>query len=208
MGLEHQVELLDIRKAAGAAAGAGDALLADISDHLVVAHGLDIDIDAVLARPILDELVGTVAALTALAVDKRVIEVDDVARSLPHAGVHQNAGVEPDIGGALLHELFPPGRLDILLHQRAEGAVVPRIGEAAVDIAAGEDKAAVFTQGNDLVHGLFGILHSCTSFLGDFRLLFTSSLYTCRRHIANAILSAGRWRSRSRASAPECRWRR
>ena len=36
--------------------------------------------------------------------------------------------------------------------------------KAAVDLAAGEDEAAVFAQGHDLVHGLFGVFHVNLSF--------------------------------------------
>ena len=77
----------------------------------------------------------------------------------PGLRVHQDRGVKADVVGILLHELLPPGVLDVLLELGAEGAVVPGVGKAAVDLAAGEDKAAVFAQRDDLVHRLFGVFH-------------------------------------------------
>ena len=51
------------------------------------------------------------------------------------------------------------------VHKHAQGAVVPGVGEAAVDLATGEDEATALAQGNELVHGLFRVVHNKTSFL-------------------------------------------
>ena len=170
VGLEHEVEFADIGKVALAAARAGDLLLADEGDHLVVGHGLDVHVGhGVLGQPALDELVGAVAHLAGLAVDERVIERRHVAGSHPDLRVHEDGGVEPDIVGVFLHELLPPGALDVVFQLHAERAVVPGVGEAAVDLGAGVHKAAVLAQGDDLVHGFFGVFHCFSSLLRQWR---------------------------------------
>ena len=59
----------------------------------------------------------------------------------------------------LLHELFQPCLFDVVLELNAERAVVPAVGQTAVDLGACEDKTTVFAEGNDLVHGLFTVFH-------------------------------------------------
>ena len=61
--------------------------------------------------------------------------------------------------GVLLDELLPPGPLDVVFQLHAQGAVVPGVGQSAVDLAAGVDEAPALAQGHDLIHGLFGVLH-------------------------------------------------
>ena len=170
MGLEHEVELADIGKVALAAARAGDLLRADEGDHLVVGHGLNVHVGhGVLGQPALDELVGAVAHLAGLAVDERVIERRHVAGSHPDLRVHEDSGVEPDVVGVFLHELLPPRALDVVFQLHAERAVVPGVGEAAVDLGTGVHKAAVLAQGDDLVHGFFGVFHCFSSLLRQWR---------------------------------------
>ena len=48
-----------------------------------------------------------------------------------------------------------------LLH--AQGAVVPGVGQAAVDLRAGEHKAAALTQGDDFFHGFLGVFQHVSS---------------------------------------------
>ena len=160
VGLEHEVEFADIGKVALAAARAGDLLGADEGDHLVIGHGLNVHVGhGVLGQPALDELVGAVAHLAGLAVNERIIERRHMAGSHPDLRVHEDRGVEPDVVGVFLHELLPPCALDVVFQLHAERAVVPGVGEAAVDLRAGVHKAAVLAQGDDLVHCLFGIFH-------------------------------------------------
>ena len=164
MGLEHQVELLDVGKIALAAARAGNALFPDIGHHLIVLHGLHVHVGAGLLGPVLDELVGAVAPLAALAVDEGVIEVGHMAAGLPHPGIHQDAGVQTHVQRALLYELLPPGLLHVVLHEHAQGAIVPGVGKSSVDLAAGEYEASVFAQGHQLFHCLFALKHFLSSF--------------------------------------------
>ena len=76
---------------------------------------------------------------------------------------------EPDVVGVFLHELLPPGALDVVFQLHAERAVVPGVGEAAVDLGARVHKAAVLAQGDDLVHSFFGVFHCFSSLLRQWR---------------------------------------
>ena len=60
---------------------------------------------------------------------------------------------------------YPPSFLDVVLELNAQGAVVPGVGETAVDLGAGEDEAAVLTQRDDLIHCFCGIIHDSITFL-------------------------------------------
>ena len=88
-----------------------------------------------------------------------------MAAGHPGLGVHEDGGVLTHVVGVLLHELLPPGLFDVVLQLHAKGAVVPRVGQAAVDLRACEDDAAVFAQRHDLIHGLFGVFHGDISFM-------------------------------------------
>ena len=123
--------------------------------HLVEAHGVDVDLGVFLP----DELVGSVAGFAGLAVEQGVGEAGDVAGGDPGLGVHQDGGVKADVVLALLHELLEPCLFHVVLELHAEGAVVPGVGEAAVNLAARVDEAAVLAQGDDLVHCLFVVFH-------------------------------------------------
>ena len=159
--LEHQVKLTDIGKVVLAAGGAGDVVLLNKVLHLALGEGVDglTQLEAVLRAPVLDELIRAEALVALAAVHQRIGEAAQMAARHPGLGIHQDRRVEADVVGILLHELLPPGVLDVLLELGAEGAVVPGVGKAAVDLAAGEDKAAVFAQCDDLVHRLFGVFH-------------------------------------------------
>ena len=147
-----------------AAGGAGDVLLLDEVLHLLLGEGVDglVQLHAVLAAPVLDELVGAEALLTLLTVHQRIGEAAQMAGSHPGLGIHQDGGIQAHVIGVLLNELLPPGLLDVVLQLHTQRAVVPGVGQAAVDLAAGEDKAAALTQGNDLFHGLFAVFHGDT----------------------------------------------
>ena len=144
-----------------AAGGAGDHVFLDKILHLLLRESVDGlgQLEAGLSAPVLDDLVGAEALVALAAVHQRIGEAAEVAARDPGLRVHQDRRVKADVVGVLLHELLPPGVLDVLLQLRAEGAVVPGVGKAAVDLAAGEDKAAVFAQCDDLVHRLFGVFH-------------------------------------------------
>ena len=153
-GLEHQVEGPDIGEIPLAALRAADILFVDIGLHLLEAPAGGVD------PGVLDELVGPVAGLAALAVHQRIGEVTDMAGCHPHLGVHQDGAVEAHIVRALLDKLLPPGPLDIVFQLHAQRTVIPCVGEAAVNIRAGIDEPPVFAQGHDLVHGFFTVVHA------------------------------------------------
>ena len=158
-GFEHEVELADVGEVMLAAAGAGDLLFPDEGDQVLLGHGLHVHVQAVLLDIALHQLVGPVAHLAGLAVDEGVVERGHVPGGDPDLGVHEDGGVQPHVVGVLLDELLPPGALDVVFELHAQGAVVPAVGEAAVDLAAGEDEAPALAQGDDLLHGLLGVFH-------------------------------------------------
>ena len=160
-GLEHQVELTDIGEVMLAAGGAGNVVLLDEVLHLALGEGIDGlgQLEGGLAAPILNELVRAEALVALAAVHQRIGEAAQVAGGDPGLRVHEDGGVKADVIGVLLHELLPPGALDVVLQLDAERAVVPGVGEAAVDLGAGEDEASVLAQSHDPVHGFFGIFH-------------------------------------------------
>ena len=98
------------------------------------------------------------AHLALLAVEKRVGEADDMAACLPDSRMHENVRVNFVAVSALLNESLAPGVLDVVLHSCAERAVIPGVRKSAVDVAAGENEASVFTQSDDFFHCFFGII--------------------------------------------------
>ena len=160
-GLEHQVELTDVGEIVLAAGGAGYLVLFDESGHLLLGEGVNglIQGDVLLGAEVLDQLVGAEALLALLAVHEGIGEAAQMAGGNPGLGVHQNGGVLTYVVGVLLDELLPPGLLHVVLQLHAQGAVIPGVGQAAVDLAAGENKAAVLAQGDDFIHRLFGVFH-------------------------------------------------
>ena len=158
-GLEHHIELADGRELAFAAARAGHAVAGDVFVQRVVAHSVDLHLDAVLLVPVLDERVGAVAHPAVLAVDERVVEVDHMPGRDPDLGVHQDGAVQPDVVRAFLHEALPPRALDVVLQLHAERAVVPRIRQPPVNLAAAVDKASALAVGDDFIHCLALIVH-------------------------------------------------
>ena len=153
-GLEHQVELTDVGKIVLAAGGAGDVVLLNEVLHLLLGKGVDGlgQLKAVLGAPVLNEFVGAEALVALPAVHQRVGKTAQVAGGHPGLGVHEDGGVQAHVVGVLLHELLPPGALDVVLQLRAQGTIVPGIGETAVDLAAGKDKAPAFAQGHQFFH--------------------------------------------------------
>ena len=134
MGLKHQVEFPNVGEIRLAAAGAGDFLLPDVGYQAVLVHGLHLDaLDAVGGIIVLNELIGPVAHFTGLAVDERIVEGGHVARRHPDLRIHENGRVLPHIIGTLLDELFPPGLFYIVFQFHTQGAVIPGVGQSAVD---------------------------------------------------------------------------
>ena len=98
-------------------------------------------------------MVGAKAVTALAALDEGVGEAREVARGLPHGGVHHDGGIQPDDVLSASDDVAPPGLLDVALELDAHGAVVPGVGEAAVDLAAGKDEAAALAQRDNLFHG-------------------------------------------------------
>ena len=166
-GLEHQVKLTDIGEVVLAAGGAGDIVLLYELLHLGMTVGIDGlgQLKAVLFAPVLNDLVCTETLVALTAVHERIGEAAEVTGCDPGLGVHQYSSVKTNIVGVLLDELLPPGLFNVVLQLNAKGAVVPGVGKAAVNLAACEDEAAVFAQGNDFVHCFFGVFHFALPFL-------------------------------------------
>ena len=157
-GLEHEVELPDVGEVLAAAFGAGDAVVLDVGAHLLKGHAVGV------AAVFLDELVGAVAGLAVLAVHQRVGEAAHVAGGDPGLGIHDDGGVQAHVVGGLLDEFLPPGLFHVVLELHAQGAVVPGVGQAAVDFAARVYKASALAEGDDLVHGFFFVFQHRRSF--------------------------------------------
>ena len=158
-GLEHQIKLTDIGKIMLAAGGAGNIVGFDEVFHLCLGEGVDglFQRHIVFRRPVLNELVGAEALLALLAVHERIGKAAQMAGGHPRLGVHQNGGIQAHVIGVLLDELLPPCLLDVVFQLHTQGAVIPGVGQAAVDLGTREHKAAALAQGNDLLHGLFGV---------------------------------------------------
>ena len=166
-GLEHQVELADVRPVELAAGGAADVVLLHKGLHLRLAHGVHAvaQLEAVLLTPVLDDLVGAEALLALLTVHQGVREAAHMAGGHPHLGIHQDGGVQTHVIGVLLDKLLPPCLLHIVFQFHTQRTVVPGVGQAAIDLRAGEDKSPSLAQSDDFFHGLFTVFHVSSSFL-------------------------------------------
>ena len=152
-GFEHQVKGADVGEVVFAAFRAADIVLVDIRLHFLKAPA-----GGQSAR-VLDKLIGTVAGFAAFAVHEGVGEVAYVAGGDPHLGIHQDGGIQAHIVGAFLDEFLPPGALDVIFQLHAQGAVIPGIGQSAIYVGAGENKAPSLAQSDDFFHGFFRVLH-------------------------------------------------
>ena len=125
--------------------------------HLALGEGVDRlgKLKPRLTGPVLDELVGTEALMALAAVHKGIGKAAEMAGGDPRLRVHEYRRVETDVIAVLLHELLPPRALDVVFKLHAEGAVIPGVRKAAVDLASGEDEAAVLAQRHDPVHCFF-----------------------------------------------------
>ena len=160
-GLEHQVELADGGEVMLAADGADDVLvLGDELVHLIEAHGIDIDLRVLLAN----ELIGAVACLAGAAVQQGVREAGHMAGGHPCLGVHDDGSIQTHVIGAFLHKLFQPCLFDVVLELHAKGAVVPAVGQTAVDLGTGEHITTVLAEIDDHIKGLFALFH-CNNIL-------------------------------------------
>ena len=123
--------------------------------HLVKAHGVHVDIGELVGN----QLVGAVAGLAGPAVQQGVRETGHMAGGDPGLGVHQDSSIQAHVVGALLDKLLQPCLFDVVLKFHAQGAVVPAVGQAAVNLGTGEDIPAVLAQGDNHIKGLFAVFH-------------------------------------------------
>ena len=195
-GLEHQVELADICEIVLAAGGAGDIVLLNEVLHLLLGesvHRLG-QFKARLGAPVLNELIGPEPLMAFPAVHQRIGEAAEVAAGHPRLRIHEDGGIQAHVVGVLLHEFLPPCVLDVLLQLRAERAVVPGVGEAAVDFAAGEHKAPVLAQGNNFVHGFFSVVHDPISFCPEIDFLWLRRVVSKQKNALSRFPAQGELR--------------
>ena len=142
-------------------------MLVDKGLHLLLAHGIHAvtQIEVVLLAPVLDDLVGTETLLALLAVHQGIGEAAHMTGGHPDLRIHQDSSIQTHIVGILLHELLPPGTLHIVLELHTQRAIVPGVGQTAVDLGTGENEAPVFAEVDNFFHGLFGVFHVFTSHL-------------------------------------------
>ena len=108
-----------------------------------------------LRRVVLDQLVGTESLAAGFAVHERIGKACKVSAGHPCLGVHQDRAVNAYVLRALLYKFLPPGLLDVVLEFDAQIAVVPSVGQSAVDLGTGVDESSGITQRHDLIHCLF-----------------------------------------------------
>jgi hypothetical protein len=72
-----------------------------------------------------------------------------VAAGLPHLAGEDHARVQADDVVALLDHVPPPLALDVVLQLYAEGTVIPRGPQTAVDLAGRIDESASLAQVDD-----------------------------------------------------------
>ena len=150
---EHQVELADRRKVAFAAHGAVNLVLDDVVGHLFVGHACHGYVLAVFCLVFLNQVVGTVTCFATFAIHKGVGKSAEVTACFPCFGVHQYCAVYTYVKRVFLYKLAVPHLLDVVFHFNAKRTVVPRVGQSAVDFAAGIHKAATFGKVYKFVHG-------------------------------------------------------
>jgi len=140
-GLEHQVELADVREVMGAAVRARNVVVLDVLHHLVVAPAFAAHFSLGEA---FDQLIRPVAGLALPAVHQRIRETLQVAGSLPDLRIHQDRRLNLDVVGILLDEFLLPGALDMVFQKHAVGAEVPGVAQTAVNFRSLEHETGVF----------------------------------------------------------------
>ena len=149
IGLEHQVELTDAGKVLLAANRAHNVMLGNILFQLLICPAIA---GFLAVCKVLNQFIRAETRLAGLAVHQRIIEAAHMTGCHPHFAVHQNSAVQPGVILALLHKFLPPGLLHIVLQLHAQGAEVPRVGQTAVNFAAGKNEAAVLAKSHQLIH--------------------------------------------------------
>ena len=104
--------------------------------HLVLGHAVGMSVGV----KVVDEVIRSVTHFALLAVKQRVGEAGNMAACLPYSGVHEDIRVDLIAVFSLLDKSLSPRVFDVILQPCAEGAVVPSVGKAAVDLGALEDE--------------------------------------------------------------------
>mgnify|MGYP000868243819 CR=1 FL=1 len=92
----------------------------------------------------------TISVNTGVGVQELDIPLVDDGTALSNTAVI--TGVEADHVAPPLDKRSPPELLDVVFQLDAERSVVPGVGEAAVDVGAGEHESPAFGQRDDLLH--------------------------------------------------------
>ena len=162
LGLEHQVKLADGGEVVLAAVGANHFLVGgNESVHLLKAHG--IHVDSLTGLTGLNQLVSALTGAAALAVHQRVGEIAHMAGGDPGGGVHEDGGIQTHVIFGLLDELFQPCLLDVVLEFHTQRAVVPGVGQTAVNLGTGIDIAPVLAEIYNHIQCFFAVLHFISS---------------------------------------------
>ena len=101
-------------------------------------------------------LVGAETLLGHLAVHQGVGKTGGVARCAPNFGAHDDAGVDADDVLAGGDHVPPPLAHQIALQFGAQGTVVIGRFQPAVNLGRLKDEAAIFAQGDQLLHHIVG----------------------------------------------------
>ncbi len=137
-------------------------LRTQVGDRTLVLDGAGMGLEHEVERPCLGELgratrradpfdlVLPPPLMAVAAVDERVGEVGEVARSGPDRRRRQDRGVEPHHVVTPLDHRLPPGVLDVAQQVDPERSVVVGRAEAAVDLGGLEDEAASLAEADDL----------------------------------------------------------
>ena len=81
----------------------------------------------------------------------------------PGGGVHDDGCIQAHIIGRLLDKLLQPCLLDIILKLHTQRAVVPGIGQTAIDLGTGIDIASVLAECDNHIQSLFAVFHFLSS---------------------------------------------
>ena len=95
-------------------------------------------------------MVGTGAGVAGTAIDHGVGKTGDVTRGFPDLATANDGRVEPHHVSTTGDKKFPPQVFDFLFEFGTERAIIPSVGEPAVDVAPGVEKAATFGKANNV----------------------------------------------------------
>ena len=156
-GLEHQIELTNLREVVLSAGRAGNVMFVDEIHHLFLApavHGA-VELDTIFFRIILDQLIRAEPFMTLTAVHQGIREAAEMSACHPGLGIHQNGTVHTHIITVPRDELLPPGLLHIIFQLHAQVTVIPGIRKTAVNLGAGIHKASRLGKRHNFFHCFF-----------------------------------------------------